>query len=191
MQINAKVDGYIIIRDALTKEVIVSKKNAIHHGNMSEFLALGLVNTGGYISKMVFGNGAATVSGTDVITYFSPNVDGQGAELYHQTYEKIVDQSNVDNTDPDNNNITVEHSQNATFSDVVITCTLNYNEPSGQEAFGTTTTLSGEYVFNEIGLIGVNSTGTEKLLTHVIFNPVQKALNISIEIVYRIRITTM
>jgi len=64
---------------------------------------------------------------------------------------------------------------------------LDYAEPSDQQAFDNSTTMQGTYVFDELGLI--SSSG--KLLTHVIFHPVQKALNRLIQIDYTVRIQTL
>ena len=85
--------GHVVIRDKDTGEVLVDKDNAIHFENMSEAIAASLAHrsTGSYIHEMVFGNGASTVSGTGAVTYFPPNVTGQTAHLYNQTYRKVVD----------------------------------------------------------------------------------------------------
>ena len=69
---------------------------------------------------------------------------------------------------------------------------LDYGEPAGQEAFDNSTDLNGEFVFDELGL---KSWGGEpdigKLLTHVIFHPVQKSLNRLMQIDYTVRIQTL
>jgi hypothetical protein len=189
-KIRSAVEGFVLIRDKNTGEVLVDKKNAIHFENMSEALALSLANRStGFMNEMVFGNGASTVSGTGAVTYFPPNVTGQSAQLYNQTYAKIIDDMSPSNTDPDNNNMRVQHSQNATYTDIVITCTLQTNEPSGQAAFDNAPDDEGDYVFDELGIRSfAPDSANKKLLTHVIFHPVQKALNRTIEIVYTIRI---
>jgi hypothetical protein len=68
---------------------------------------------------------------------------------------------------------------------------LDYGEPNNQEAFDNTTYLDGEYVFDELGLRAYNPTGTGKLLTHVIFHPVQKSLNRLIQIDYTVRVQSL
>lgn len=184
------VKGFFVIRDKDTGEILVDKFNSIHFENMSEALALSLADRStGQIHEMVFGNGASTVSGTGAVTYFPPNVTGQSAQLYNQTYRKVVDDLSPLNVNPNENYMRVQHTQNATYTDIVITCTLDANEPSGQLSFDNATDTEGSYVFDEIGLKSFAAIeGTGKLLTHAIFHPVQKSLNRTIEIVYTIRI---
>jgi hypothetical protein len=74
---------------------------------------------------------------------------------------------------------------------------LDYGEPSGQALFDNSQNLNSEYVFDELGLRGrsidgtVGLTSTGKLLTHVVFHPVQKSLNRLIQIDYTVRIQTL
>ena len=71
---------------------------------------------------------------------------------------------------------------------------MDYGEPTGQEAFDNTTNFNGDYVFDELGLKsweGTENGSTNKLLTHVIFHPVQKSLNRLIQIDYTLRIQSL
>jgi len=83
------------------------------------------------------------------------------------------------------------------YTDILVSCLLDYGEPSGQQAFDNSTDLNGEYVFDELGLRGASTDGTVGLLstglllTHVVFHPVQKALNRLIQIDYTVRIQTL
>ena len=195
------VKGHVLIRDKDTGEVLVDKFNAINYENFSISLAQTVANRPmGWIQNMVFGNGAATVSGTGTVTYLPPNVVGTSASLYNETYFQCVNDMSPLNADPSNNYITVSHTSGVTYSDVIITCTLGLGQPSGQEAFDNTTNISGTYVFNELGLKAYNSTDASTnpasdtyglLLSHVVFSPVQKSLNRQIEVVYTIRIQTV
>lgn len=187
---NSMMEGHVFIRDMDTGEVLVDKKNAIHFENMSEALALSLANrASGNLHEMVFGNGASTVSGIGAITYFPPNVTGADARLYNQTYSKVINDQSPLNTDRTKNYIRVQHGLNNVYSDIVITCVLDYAEPSGQELFDDATTTEGNFVFDELGLKSFDPVpGSGRLLSHVIFHPVQKALNRTIEIVYTLRI---
>lgn len=182
--------GHVLIRDADTGEVLRDEHNSIHQENMSEALALSLANRpGGSIHEMVFGNGGSTVSGTGAITYFPPNATGQNAQLFNQTFRKVVDDQSPLNIDAIQNRIRVQHPANTPYSDVTVTCFLDFGEPSGQEVFDDAPNTEGAFVFDEIGLKTFDpATGDGRLLCHVIFHPVQKSLNRSIEIIYTIRI---
>jgi hypothetical protein len=142
---------------------------------------------GGWIYQMAFGNGGSSVDPTGVITYLPPNTTGQNADLYNETYFKVVDDNSADNTDPSNNKMTVLHTAGTVYTDILVTCLLDYGEPIGQQAFDNSATLQGEFVFDELGLVSESG----KLLTHVIFSPVQKSLNRLIQIDYTVRIQTL
>jgi len=183
------VEGHIKIFDPETKEVFIDKRNAIHYENMSVAMASALSNQGqGWISEMVFGNGGTVVDPTGLITYLTPNTVGINSSLYNQTYLKVVDQNSAINTDNIRNKMEVRHISGATYSDILVSCLLDYGEPSGQEAFDNSTDLSGEFVFDELGL---KAAGTGRLLTHVIFHPVQKSLNRLIQIDYTVRVQSL
>ena len=187
---NSKIIGHCLIRDADTSEVLADKTNAINFETMSYALALALADRpNGAIMAMLFGNGASSVSAVGTVTYLPPNVTGLDATLYNQTYSKFVNDLSPLDTDPTDNFIRVNHTTGNTFSDVVVTCLLDYNEPSGQAAFDDTTDVTGTFVFDEIGLQTYDpSSMLGYLLSHVIFHPVQKSLNRRIEIIYTIRI---
>jgi hypothetical protein len=182
--------GSIIIRDVETNEILVQEKNAINFETMSYALALSLANRpNGNIMQMVFGNGASSVSAVGTITYLPPNVTGLDAALYNQTYAVFVDDLSPLDTDPTDNFIRVNHVTGNTYSDVVVTCLLGYDEPAGQDAFDDATDVTGTFIFDEIGLKTYDPITTSGyLLSHVIFHPVQKSLNRQIEIIYTLRI---
>ena len=192
-----KIEGFVKITDPNSGEVLVDKKNAIHYENISIAMAETLSNRtsaqgGGWIYTMAFGNGGSSVDPTGVITYLPPNTTGQNADLYNETYFKIVDDNSVDNTDPSNNKMVVLHTPGTFYTDILVTCLLDYGEPPGQQAFDNSTNFNGEYVFDELGLKSWNGSSTElRLITHVIFHPVQKSLNRQIQIDYTLRIQTL
>lgn len=188
-----KIEGFLKIYDPNSHEVFVDKYNAIHYENMSIALAQGLANKNlGYIDSMAFGNGGSSVDPTGVITYLPPNVTGQNADLYNQTYIKVVDGNSPANTDPTRNNLSVLHTAGTVYTDVLVTCLLDYGEPAGQQAFDNSTNFNGEFVFDELGLKAWEGTSSNlMLLTHVIFHPVQKSLNRQIQIDYTVRIQTL
>jgi len=192
-----KVEGFLKVYDPNNGEVFVDKKNAINFETMSEAIADTLSSRGyGEIYQMAFGNGAAAVDETGVITYLPPNVTGQNAALYNQTYAKIVDDTSVFNLDPTRNKMTVFHTVGKVYTDILVQCLLDYGEPPGQEAFDNSTQADSDFVFDELGLLanyGTDNTGNviTRLLTHVVFHPVQKSLNRQIQIDYTVRIQSI
>ena len=185
---NVNVEGHIRIFDPQTGEEFVNKRNAIHYENMSEALALSIANkTTGFVHEIALGNGGTSVDPTGVITYKPAN-----SSLYNQTYYKVVDDLSALNTDSARNKITTSHVEGTVYTDIVVSCLLDYGEPSGQSAFDNTNNFDGTYVFDELGLKSwAGSVNTGKLLTHVVFHPVQKSLNRLIEIEYTVRIQTL
>ena len=166
-----KVEGFLKVYDPNNGEVFVDKHNAINYENMSEAIADTLSSRGyGEIYQMAFGNGGASVDETGVITYLPPNTTGQNA--------------------------TVSHTTGRVYTDILVQCLLDYGEPSGQAAFDNSTQTDSSYIFDELGLLanyGTDSNGNviTRLLTHVIFHPVQKSLNRQIQIDYTVRIQAL
>lgn len=182
------VEGHVLIRDPDTGEVIINRRNAIHRENMSFAIASALSNTlginenAGFIQSMAFGNGGVVVDGSGNVLYNTVNVSDISDELYNRVYTKTVDFSVGEDAE---NNTTVVHTGGTTYSDVVITCTLDYSEPNGQDPYDDTGAQEGEFVFDEIGLVSQQG----RLLTHLIFHPVQKSANRKIQVVYTVRIS--
>jgi hypothetical protein len=191
---NISVRGHLKIFDPETKEVFLNKSNAIHYENFSQALAQSISNQGyGMISDMAFGNGGTRVDQTGIITYLTPNVIGTNAGLYNQTYYKTVDAQQTYDLDPARNFMEVRHVTGTAYSDILVSCLLDFGEPSGQTAFDNSTDANGNFVFDEIGLLSYspNGPGAGSLLTHVIFHPVQKSLNRMIQIDYTVRIQSL
>jgi hypothetical protein len=185
-------EGHIKIFDPETGEVFQDKRNAIHYENMSVAIVNSLSNQGeGTVYEMAFGSGGTTVDPTGLITYLTPNTVGSNSSLYNQTYVKVIDQNSIANADPVRNKMEVRHVSGATYSDIVITCTLDYGEPDDQQAFDNSVDMDSNFVFDELGLKWYNSTGTGKLLTHVVFHPVQKSLNRLLQVDYTIRVQSL
>lgn len=188
MLLNTMLKGHVTISDAITGEILVDKDNQIHYENMSEALAYSLANkTGNTILTMHFGNGGTSVDNTGVITYLPPNTNTQNSNLYNPTYSKVIDSSAVGNSDPQKNKMTIRHLAGEVYTDILISCTLDYGEPANQEAIDNSANLDNQYVFDELGI----KSNAGKLLTHVIFHPIQKSLNRLIQIDYTIRIQTL
>ena len=190
------MSGHILIRDKETGEELVNKRNAIHFGNMAYIVAQAMNNRAdAFVYYMAFGNGATSVDTTGRIVYKSPRVTESfesGANLYSRTYQKRVDADNGDDASK------VDILVGPSYSDIKVTCTLNYGEPSqeeGAENFDSSLTNEGPYVFDELALFTkpLDNTvdvpiETSTMLTHVIFHPVQKSLNRIIEVIYTVRV---
>ena len=186
------IQGHIKIHDPKTGEIFVNKRNAIHYENMSIAMAESLANEGqGFINSMVFGTGGTYIDPTGIVTYLTPNSTGTNATLYNQTFSKVVDDRSVSNTDPVRNKIETRHVNGTNYTDILVTCLLDYGEPSGQDAVDAATNTESLYVFDELGLQSYSASGTGRLLTHVIFHPVQKSLNRLIQIDYTVRIQSL
>lgn len=186
--LNLKVEGHVLIKDADTGEIILKRRNAIHKENMSYAIASCLTNslnsTGleGFVYQLAFGNGGVVVDSTGNVVYKDTRTVTITDSLYNQTYQKVVDNSFDDDND---NNTKVVHETGTTYSDIVVTCTLDYSEPAGQDALDNTVDLEGEFVFDEMGLVSQQG----RLLTHLIFHPVQKSSNRKFQIIYTVRIS--
>lgn len=186
------IEGHIKIHDPESKEIYVNKRNAIHYENISIALAESMANSGqGFVYQMAFGNGGTAIDPTGIITYLTPNSSGSNASLYNQTYSKIVDGNSSNNVDPTRNFIETRHVTGTNYTDLFVTCLLDYGEPSGQSAYDTTTNTNNSFVFDELGLQSYSSTGESLLLTHVIFHPVQKSLNRMLQIDYTVRVQAL
>lgn len=186
------IEGHIKIYDPDSGEILINKRNAIHYENMSISLAESIGNNGdGFIYQMAFGNGGTNVDPTGIITYLTPNSTGTNASLYNQTYVKVIDDNSVNNLDPFRNKIETRHVSGTNYTDVLVSCLLDYSEPEGQDAFDNSQITDGTFIFDELGLVSYDANGEGRLLTHVIFHPVQKSLNRLIQVDYTVRIQSL
>lgn len=182
------LEGHITILDPETGEVLVRRRNAVNFENMSIAIANLLANevgSGGsyHISEMRFGNGGTVIDGTGAVTYKATNTASTTGALYNETYTQTIDEVVSGSAD---NSTEVVHTSGNLYSDVVSTCTLDYNVPVGQDTFDNSTNMNGDYVFDELALYTANGD----MLTHVIFHPVQKSANRKIQVVYTLRVRT-
>jgi hypothetical protein len=192
------IDGHVKIWDPKTKEILVSKHNAINPETMTLILAQMLQgNNDSYVYELHFGNGGLIIDETGNITYndVTDNLStGIEAGLYNATYFKVVDTiDTTNNIDPINNKVVVSHTTGLNYTDLVITCTLEENEPdssSENNLIDSPAEYNGDYIFNELGLKSRGSAGknTGYLLSHIVFDPVQKSANRVIQVIYTLRI---
>jgi hypothetical protein len=186
------LEGHVKIHDPSSGEILLNKRNAIHYENMSIALAESLSNAGqGWVHQMSFGNGGTSLDPTGIITYLTPNSTGTNASLYNETFSKVVDDRSVNNVDPARNKIDIRHVSGTNYTDILVTCLLDYGEPDGQDAFDTASNTESLYVFDELGLRGYDPDGNGRLLTHVIFHPIQKSLNRLVQIDYTVRVQSL
>jgi hypothetical protein len=196
------IETFIVIKDLDTGDILCEGSNAIHQENMSTAIAQSIARgTGFFISEMHFGNGASITGIDGTITYRIPNVTGISADLHKPTYFRVVDEEDLNNPDSTENRVTVTHTNGTTYADTIVTATLDYDDPDAsdsvfnivnvtQQSLDATTSVNGEFVFDEIGLKTRGDTGvnTGNLLTHFIFHPVEKLANQRIQIVYTLRV---
>lgn len=182
-QANIKITGHVLVKDLKTDTVLVDKFNAINAETMSIILATMLQgNNSNYIYEMHFGGGGTITDTSGDITYKDVEENlklGTVAELYSPLYSKVVDSSNtIDNDDETRNNVTINHLNGLPYTDLIVTCTLEENQPeSGSE---------GNLKFDEIGL---KSKDSDYLLSHIVFEPVEKTKERVIQVVYTLRIS--
>jgi len=180
------IEGHIKIWDPESGEVLVRRRNAVNYENMSIAIANLLASEAGStstyeVSTMRFGNGGTSIDGLGAVTYKATNTNSSTGALYNQTFSQAVDESVTGSAD---NSVEASHTSPNTYSDVIVTCTLDYATPVGQDTLDTATNMNGTYVFDELALYTANND----LLTHVIFHPVQKSANRKIQVVYTLRI---
>lgn len=184
-----QVDGHVLIKDVDTDEILLDQHNAINYENISQAIVRLLANNQvgsnhDFINKMHFGNGGSSVDGSGTVTYLSPNTNSATGTLHNKTFEKIVDANDAGVDTSTTNTMTTSHTSGNLYSDLIVTCTLNYSEPSGQDTLDNATSIDGTYIFDELGLY----TATGNLLTHIIFHPIQKSANRQIQVIYTVRV---
>lgn len=194
-QVNLSIEGHVKIWDPETSEVFLDKHNAINAETMSIVTAHMLQgNNNAYVYEMHFGNGGVIIDETGNITYkdVSLNLEsGTLAGLYNPTYFKNIDVKDADeNPVYDRNKVEVMHTEGLKYTDLVITCTLEQDEPNNQREFDDAPDFAGEFVFNELGLRNKGTGGLipSYLLSQIVFHPVQKSANRVIQIVYTLRL---
>lgn len=195
---NISIDGHVKIWDPKSCEIFVSKHNAINPETVTLIIATMLQgNNNSYISEMHLGNGGLIIDETGNITYNNTDDNlstGLEAGLYNATYFKVIDVKDItNNLDTVNNNIVVNHTTGLDYTDLIVTCTLEESEPnsdSEDSLVDSPEQFSGDYIFNELGLKSRGPAGknTGYLLSHIVFDPVQKSADRVIQIVYTLRI---
>ena len=55
---------------------------------------------------------------------------------------------------------------------------------TSQSALDNSSSMTGDYIFDEIGLINE----ADKYISHIVFHPIQKSANRKIQVIYTLRI---
>ena len=187
--LNIDMQGHVKIFDVDTGEILVNKANKIHAENMSRCIATTLSNKDYYsLYEMHFGNDGTIIDAQGNITYREPKVTLANDDLYNDRFFKNFDILDADNTDTTENFIDIAYTDGNSYTDIIITSTLNYDEPTasdtnfnlaGADQKADDATVDGNFVFDELGLKSKSAEGRNNglLLSHVVFHPVQKSAN--------------
>ena len=191
-----KVEGHVKIIDVDTGEVVLDKKNAIHFGNLAAAIVTALSGSdAGHVRYMAFGNGGTRVTAEGEVIYREPNVSiirNPDDSLYNETFRKEIDNTTQNKVE------TILGSTN--FSDIKVTVTLAYDETGlDQQIIDQADSFAegskDSSVFDEIalyvgvpGISGSLDQSSAVMITHVIFHPIQKSTNRSLQIQYTVRI---
>jgi hypothetical protein len=189
-----KIEGFRQDTRPKTGEVLVDKKNAIHYENISLAMAQTSERSQHRDTSMKWHLATAEVQLIPLaLSHICPQIPQ--VKMLTCTIKltlKLSDDNSAADTDPENNRMTPLHTSGNVYSDILVTCLLDYGEPPEQQAFDNSTNFNGEFVFDELGLKTWNgSVDNLRLITHVIFHPVQKSLNRQIQIDYTLRIQTL
>lgn len=178
LNIPVTVEGHVLIRNRDNpSQVFLDKHNAVHSQNMSRIIARALAHEpNSWIYRIAFGNGGSQIDAVGNVILNPPNDGSDGSwqsTLYNETYSEVVDDSSseigLDPGSSDQNNTragggsdpsddptpdSVISQEVGLKSNVVVTCFINENEPSGQAPVSTTTFTSSQncFVFDELGL---------------------------------------
>ena len=121
--------GHLTIVDKDTGEILLSKKNAIHFGNLAAAIVSALAGQdNGHVRYMAFGNGGTRVTAEGEIIYREPNVSiirNPDDSLYNETFKKEIDNTLQNKIE------VILGSTN--FSDLKVTTTLAYDEAGLQQ----------------------------------------------------------
>lgn len=188
--------GHLKIIDKESGEVLVDKDNAIHYGNISTQIAQAMSGSpNSFIEYMVFGGGASISDEAGVITFRIPRVSTtKSLETRLYDVNLALKVSNNSNVPFNTGDVKIAGESDVNFEDISIVAEL-------------TTTDANDLVFDEIGLFSgphiadentqpIISTvqpilptfGEIRMLTHVIFHPIQKSVNRTLSITYTLRI---
>lgn len=184
-----RVRGIVGIYDVTDPNHVVElvKKNAVHEGNIVYNIARAFI--GGddgrsAIGWIAFGDGGSEIASTGRITYRPTNTSrsrNELADLYNRVYQKNV-------SDEGFNSYVSPVIHTRPIADINMDVMLYMGEPSGQLPMDNASQFGDSFVFDEIGLFtNEPDINDAMMLTHVIFHPIQKSLNRTLQIKYTLR----
>ena len=211
----SSIKGHLTIVDKHTREVLLDKDNAIHYGNISSKIAESFIGKpSAFLNYMVFGNGGVTVDSVGSISYNDTNTSSAKAptaQLFNTTF--VYEMTNYNSDNQTDTSREVNTSGIGNYEDIECVVTLDQNTPSAAQLLdlangsNDTTLTNTSFVFNEIALytglknqgnkasegdiisfLGDTSDERPTLVTHVVFHPIQKSTNRTLEITYKLRI---
>lgn len=180
-----RVVGNVAVYDVTVgRRLVFRDHNDIHPENCAYAIAQALSgSTGGVIKSMALGSGGTHLDAAGNLVYLPPNVTAESANLYQQTYIAKINSNIADGEATPTGNSVISTKSPAPEITSEITCTLFLpaNEPAGQASNDAATTdPNAPYIFDELGL--KNADG--RLLTHIVFSPIEKTANRIFEIKY-------
>lgn len=205
-KLNFSVKGHLTVADNKTGEILEDKDNAIHPAHFALVFARALANQNYFnVHSMVLGNGGSFIDSAGNIIYNAPNTVGDAATLYNQTWIEVVDGTAGAN----GNSILASASSSDLTASTIVTAILSAAEPNTQYTSDTAdinnpanpanpivTGTGADFDFDELGLVvknplyTVGGTAPEfLLLTHLVFNPIQKNANRELILTYTLTIS--
>jgi hypothetical protein len=155
------LQGHIKITDPGTGEVLIDKRNAIHYENMSIALAESLASAGQGPIYKMAFGNGGTSVDPTGIITYLTPNSTGSNASLYNQTFEKIVAVDPNNTDPVRNKIETRHVSGTNYTDIL----------------GLVSSAAG--------------TGIGKLLTHVIFHPVQKSLNRLIQIDYTVRVQSL
>lgn len=182
---NINAVGAIRIVDALSGDVVLEKKNAIHPQNLAQVIARGLASDdNSSVFTLAFGNGGTFYNSSQQLVYRPPNIVG-AATLYNETYAVQVDDK--DSGTLTTNSVVSSASPAPAISSVVtVQAVLSPSEPNGQAVSDNQTTdPNSPFIFDEMCLKSKDGL----MLSHLVFSPIEKTANRAFLIIYTLTIS--
>lgn len=187
--IKLQATGHLKITDKDSGEVLVDKHNAIHYGNISTEIAQAMIGTDtAFLEYLAFGDGASITDGAGVITYRAPNVSTTKSPSARPYSINLVVQ--ITNKDTSETPVATTEGSESTvnYEDISMTIELGPSDANGL-VFDEMALFSGPHSQDNDAILSALPADSEiRMLTHIIFHPIEKSANRTFTITYTIRI---